>query len=118
LALDDFGTGYSSLSQLRDLPLDSLKIDQSFIARICTDDVDHAIVEAIVAMASALALEVVAEGVETEEQVQLLTRMGCDVLQGYALGRPQPAGGLEDLLRGARRAPRLQAARRAPPPTH
>jgi EAL domain-containing protein (putative c-di-GMP-specific phosphodiesterase class I) len=106
LVLDDFGTGYSSLSQLRDLPLDALKIDRSFVAGICTEAADRAIVEAIVSMAAALRLEVVAEGVETAEQLHVLEDLGCDLLQGYFLGRPLPAEDLDGLLRVAPRGPR------------
>ncbi|TVT46810.1 MAG: EAL domain-containing protein [Denitromonas halophila] len=88
VALDDFGTGYSSLSHLRRLPVDELKIDRQFVAGVCTDEQDRAMVEALLVMARAFKLRVVAEGVETEAQATLLTEMGCDRLQGYFFARP------------------------------
>ncbi len=88
VALDDFGTGYSSLSHLRRLPVDELKIDRQFVAGVCTDAQDHAMVEALLVMARAFKLRVVAEGVETEAQATILTEMGCDRLQGYYVARP------------------------------
>jgi len=91
LALDDFGTGYSSLARLGDLPLDELKIDKSFVDRLGAATGDStALVTAAVAMGHGLGLHVVAEGVETVEQAALLSSVGCDLLQGYLLGRPQP----------------------------
>jgi len=91
IAIDDFGTGYSSLSVLKALPIDILKIDQSFVRDLGKDLGDHAIVEAIVNMARALALRVVAEGVETKEQLSILRELGCDEHQGYYYSRPLPA---------------------------
>ncbi|RJF96087.1 putative bifunctional diguanylate cyclase/phosphodiesterase [Noviherbaspirillum saxi] len=91
IAIDDFGTGYSSLSVLKALPIDILKIDQSFVRDLGKDLGDHAIVEAIVNMARALALRVVAEGVETHEQLTILRELGCDEHQGYYYSRPLPA---------------------------
>ncbi len=88
LALDDFGTGYSSLSQLKHLPLQAVKIDRSFVSALETRSADHAIVRAILGMARALDLRVVAEGIETEQQLTVLRQMGCDLAQGYLLGRP------------------------------
>jgi diguanylate cyclase (GGDEF)-like protein/PAS domain S-box-containing protein len=88
VGLDDFGTGYSSLSYLRRLPIDFLKIDESFIADIASDTQARAIVGAIITMADALGLEVVAEGVETEAQATSLRELGCPLAQGYLYGRP------------------------------
>jgi diguanylate cyclase (GGDEF)-like protein len=89
LALDDFGTGYSSLSYLKRFPLETLKVDRSFVSGLGEDQEDSALVATIVAMARTLGLEVVAEGVETEEQLKRLRELGCDRAQGYLLARPQ-----------------------------
>ncbi len=91
IAIDDFGTGYSSLSVLKALPIDILKIDQSFVRDLGKDLSDTAIVAAIVSMARALALRVVAEGVENEEQLKILNELGCDEYQGFLYSKPLPS---------------------------
>ena len=89
LWLDDFGTGYSGLRHLRELPITGLKIDKSFVDDIESGIDDFRIVSAITAMSCSLGLRVVAEGVETETQMQILTQLGCTTLQGYLIGKPQ-----------------------------
>ncbi|MFL6653412.1 MAG: EAL domain-containing protein [Sulfurifustis sp.] len=99
LAIDDFGTGYSSLAQLKRFPIDTLKIDRSFIREIPRDTEDNAITEAIIAMAKTLRLTVVAEGVETEEQVRFLRAHDCDEMQGYYFARPMSPEEFAEFLR-------------------
>ena len=96
VALDDFGTGYSSLSYLRQFPIDILKMDRSFIVEVDKRKDDATIVSAIVHMAHSLGLKVVAEGVETADQLDKLAQMGCDLVQGYYLSRPLEPDGLLD----------------------
>ncbi|HSH58361.1 MAG TPA: EAL domain-containing protein [Acidimicrobiales bacterium] len=98
ISIDDFGTGYSSLAYLRHLPIDKLKIDIAFIREITTNAHDAAIARAIIDMAHTLQLEVIAEGVETGEQLTYLREHGCDQMQGYHLSAPLPLSELEDLL--------------------
>jgi len=98
VAVDDFGTGYSSLSYLRQFPVDALKIDQSFVRRITSSSEDAAIVVAIISMARSLNLRVVAEGVETIEELAFLQKHQCDELQGYYFSRPVPAGDFARLM--------------------
>ena len=99
LALDDFGTGYSSLAQLKRFPIDTLKVDRSFIRELPNDPEDMAIAEAILAMGRTLGLRVVAEGVETTEQREFLRARLCDEMQGYLFSKPLPADDFAQLLR-------------------
>jgi len=94
LSIDDFGTGFSSLSQLHKIPFTELKIDQSFIAKITSDPESLAIVETCIMLGHKLNMQVVAEGVETQDVLSLLTKMGCDIVQGYYLARPMSAEAL------------------------
>lgn len=98
ISLDDFGTGFSSLSYLKGLPIDTLKIDKTFVDTLLTDINTKIITESIICMVKRLGYETIAEGVETEEQFQYLKELGCDIIQGYYLGRPMPAGEIEKLL--------------------
>jgi diguanylate cyclase (GGDEF)-like protein len=98
VAIDDFGTGYSSLAALKDLPIDTLKIDKTFIADMPGDRGDVAIVTAVVGIGRALGLYVVAEGVETAEQLAYLRSIGCDAMQGYLFSRPVPRDAIVELL--------------------
>ncbi len=105
LALDDFGTGYSSLAYLKKFPITTLKIDRSFVIGVPGDTNDCAIARAIVTMGQQLRQEIVAEGVETLEQMNFLRDLGCDQLQGYLFSRPVPAADFADMLRQDKRLP-------------
>jgi diguanylate cyclase (GGDEF)-like protein len=94
--IDDFGTGYSSLSYLAQLPVQTIKIDQAFIAQLSDADANTKVVEAIIALGKAMELEVVAEGVETDQQYAAVRRMGCDLAQGYFIAKPMPAAQLRE----------------------
>lgn len=101
IAMDDFGTGYSSLGYLRQLPIDLIKIDRMFIEELATDPEEAALVAAIIAMAGSLRREVVAEGVETQEQIDMLRSQGCNLVQGFFFGAPCPPTDFELMLRQA-----------------
>jgi EAL domain-containing protein (putative c-di-GMP-specific phosphodiesterase class I) len=100
LAVDDFGTGYCSLSYLKRFPLDTLKVDRAFVNDITVDEEDAAIVRAIIGLGHNLGLKLVAEGVETPEQLQFLRAAGCDLIQGFLMSRAIPAAAFAELIRG------------------
>ena len=99
LSLDDFGTGYSSLSFLRELPVDAIKIDRSFVSGLGTNPRDTSIVQGVIAMADALGYAVVAEGIETEAQAETLRQIGCRYAQGFLWSRPAPADAIRAVSR-------------------
>ena len=109
LALDDFGTGYSSLSYLKNFPIDTLKIDRSFVSEMLTDSTTASIIEAIISMTRVLGLSVIAEGVEDQAQFKFLQEIGCDAVQGFYLSKPVPAAEFAALL-GDRRLPQSAGA--------
>jgi diguanylate cyclase (GGDEF)-like protein len=106
IAIDDFGTGYSSLAHIKDLPVDELKIDRSFVAGLASGTAEIAIIRSTIQLAHDLGLRVVAEGVETSAVIGHLAELGCDLVQGYLLGRPAPARELLPALTDAHLAPR------------
>ncbi|HTG71914.1 MAG TPA: EAL domain-containing protein, partial [Candidatus Udaeobacter sp.] len=101
ISIDDFGTGYSSFGYLKQLPIDTLKIDRSFTNDITNSEEDDAIVQAIIAMAHVLRLKVIAEGVETSKQLTLLQQYKCDAVQGYYLSRPLAAENIVGIIGGS-----------------
>lgn len=109
-SLDDFGTGYSSLAYLRQLPIDNLKLDPSFVAAIGQQPDNGAVIAAIIALARTLGIVVVAEGVECAPQVDLLARHGCDQMQGNLISEPLPVQAMADWLRGSAASPGETAA--------
>jgi EAL domain-containing protein (putative c-di-GMP-specific phosphodiesterase class I) len=98
VAIDDFGTGYSSLGYLAKLPANILKIDRSFIARMLDDDDAMALVQTILSLANSLKLTTVAEGVESEEQADMLELLGCNEIQGYFISKPKPRQDITSIL--------------------
>ena len=114
VSLDDFGTGYSSLSYLRSFPFDKIKIDRSFVGEVTASANGAAIVRAIAGLGASLGMEITAEGVETQEQLDLVRREGCTEVQGYYFSPPRPAGDLADLM-GSRLRNRKNVARAFPP---
>jgi EAL domain-containing protein (putative c-di-GMP-specific phosphodiesterase class I) len=109
VAIDDFGTGYSSLAYLKRFPIQTLKIDRAFIAEMMESPQDRAIVNAIIGMARALKMEVLAEGVEREDQLEFLLEKGCDRAQGWHFGKPVPALDLKAMLIRQGAAPGIAA---------
>jgi diguanylate cyclase (GGDEF)-like protein/PAS domain S-box-containing protein len=103
IAVDDFGTGYSSLARISQLPIATLKIDRSFVHGVTTDETKKMIVSSVISLARGLRLNVVAEGVESDDQAALLRELGCDQAQGFLLGRPMPAADLANLIGRSRR---------------
>jgi EAL domain-containing protein (putative c-di-GMP-specific phosphodiesterase class I) len=101
LALDDFGIGFSSMAQLQQLPFSELKVDRSFVAKMVEAQDCLIITRAIINLGHELGLDVVAEGVESAEALEKLVQLGCDAAQGYYIGRPSPAAGIQALLRGS-----------------
>ena len=102
IALDDFGTGYSSLNYLQQLPINNMKIDKSFVQDIANDRNKSYIAESIIQLAHRLNLEVIAEGVETEEQLRILVNKNCDIIQGFIFSEPLPSRKVERILRRGR----------------
>ena len=102
ISMDDFGTGYSSLSHLKHFPIDTLKIDRSFVKDLASDPKEEAIVSAIIVLAHSLGMDVVAEGVETQEELSIVKKHHCDKMQGYLFSRPVSAKDFETLIRSGK----------------
>jgi EAL domain-containing protein (putative c-di-GMP-specific phosphodiesterase class I) len=102
ISLDDFGTGYSSLSYLRSFPFDKIKIDRSFVSELAASDDSMAIIRAVTGLGKSLGMVTTAEGVENDEQLELLRREGCTQAQGYLFSKPRPAAEVERLLSAPR----------------
>jgi EAL domain-containing protein (putative c-di-GMP-specific phosphodiesterase class I) len=100
IAIDDFGTRYSSLNYLRSLPVSAIKIDQSFVRDLSVKQGTSPIISAIVGIAQGFGLHLLAEGVESEDQLNILSSLGCEEMQGYLFSRPVPAGEIKDILTG------------------
>jgi EAL domain-containing protein (putative c-di-GMP-specific phosphodiesterase class I) len=98
ISMDDFGTGYSSLSYLQSFPFDKIKIDQCFVRNLKTNPQSAAIVRAVIGLGQGLGLPVIAEGVETKEQLAFLAEANCDGIQGFLIGRPQPIAHYADVV--------------------
>jgi EAL domain-containing protein (putative c-di-GMP-specific phosphodiesterase class I) len=113
LALDDFGTGYSSLRYLRQYPIDTVKIDRTFLDEVPQNPASSTLVETIIVMAHALGKRVVAEGIETNEQLIFLRERRCDAAQGFYLARPLAAAAITELLQARTMVPQVSAARAA-----
>ena len=106
--MDDFGSGYSSLNMLSDMPLDVLKMDMKFIRNIATSETDRRLVALILDIARYLKVKVVAEGVETAEQLEILRKGGCDIVQGYYFSRPLPPEEFERVIEKQLKAERTE----------
>jgi EAL domain-containing protein (putative c-di-GMP-specific phosphodiesterase class I) len=117
LAIDDFGTGYSSMSLMKQFPIDTIKIDRSFVRELGDNEQDQAIARAIIGMGKALGLTVVAEGVETSEQDRFLRAYACDELQGYLFSEPVPASEIPRMLVPRTHSPPTQPESPAPAAT-
>ena len=98
IALDDFGTGYSSITHIKELPCTAVKIDKSFVDNVLEDDVDQAIIQAMLNLGKTIGFKLVLEGVETKQQLELLHSLGCDLAQGYLYSQPVPAAEVPGLI--------------------